>query len=186
MSVGVLQAANKVIDTLSRVRAGIKADKRVHAKDEVSALFNHKKKRKVEKVAWRHRFVCLATRDQEKIPTTDCEKEILYQAGLGEKEVSFKSLELDTDEFKEVLLNTFPTLKHGGGFQLLKCIPNSRKLEVLSMAVHKSPSMLKQRVGNARTYIRPIQKDLELTPIESDDAVRSIEAEFHVLIFVFL
>ena len=35
-----------------------------------------------------------------------------------------------------------------------------------SMAVHNSLTLLKQRVANARTYIRPIQKDLDLTPIE--------------------
>ena len=35
--------------------------------------------------------------------------------------------------------------------------PNSRHLETLSMAVHTSPTLLKQRVGNAKTYIRPVQ-----------------------------
>lgn len=43
---------------------------------------------------------------------------------------------------------------------------NSRNLEVLSMAVHTSPSILKQRVGSARTYIRPVQRDLDLTPLD--------------------
>ena len=33
------------------------------------------------------------------------------------------------------------------------------------MAVHKFPSALKQRVGTSRTYIRPLQKDLDLTPL---------------------
>ena len=34
------------------------------------------------------------------------------------------------------------------------------------MAVHASPSLLKQRVGKSRTYIRPIQQDLDLTPLD--------------------
>jgi hypothetical protein len=39
-------------------------------------------------------------------------------------------------------------------------IPNTQKLELLSLATQSSPMMLKQRVGTARTYIRPLQKDL--------------------------
>lgn len=34
------------------------------------------------------------------------------------------------------------------------------------MAVHTSPALLKQRVGTARTYIRPVQRDLDVTPLE--------------------
>ena len=33
------------------------------------------------------------------------------------------------------------------------------------MAVHTSPAILKQRVGTSRTYIRPVLRDLDLTPI---------------------
>ena len=64
------------------------------------------------------------------------------------------------------MLDHFPRLKDGGGFQLLKCIPNSRTLEKLSMAVHTSLTLLKQRVGSSRTYIRPLQRDLDLTPVD--------------------
>ena len=44
-------------------------------------------------------------------------------------------------------------------------ISNSQKLEVLSSAVHKSPSALKHCVGTSKTYIRPVQCDLDVTPI---------------------
>ena len=51
------------------------------------------------------------------------------------------------------------------------------------MAVHVSPSLLKQRVGKSRTYIRPIQKDLDLTPLdEPPTGVRQIA---HYIIRVF-
>ena len=42
------------------------------------------------------------------------------------------------------------------------------------MNVHTSPALLKQRVGTARTYIRPLQADLDVTPQEEAqiDAVR--------------
>ena len=120
----------------------------------MSSLF-HSKKQKVEKarVVWRHRFVCLAYRDQERIPTVDAEKEELYRAGLGEKEkekekeIAFESTEMSQPEFCEVLFDHYHWLREGGGHQLLKGLPNSRNMEVLSVAVHTSPAVLKQRVG---------------------------------------
>ena len=43
----------------------------------------------------------------------------LYLADLGEKEIEFFSLDANAEEFKEILLNTFPRLQQGGGYQLL-------------------------------------------------------------------
>ena len=114
---------------------------------------------------WKHRFVCLAYCDQYKIPTTDVEKDDLLQAGLGEKEIEFESLDLDADEFRKVLFNVYPQLETAGGFQFFKCVQNSRRLEPLSTVTLSSPGMLKSRVGNSRTYIRPIQKDLDLSAV---------------------
>ena len=36
---------------------------------------------------------------------------------------------------------------------------------MLSQFAHVSPANLKQRVGNARTYIRPVQKSLDTSAI---------------------
>ena len=146
-STPVMEAADKSLDALRRMRAGMTADRRVEKrkriKNEVSMLLN--KKPKVEKkcVVW----------DQDRIPTTDAEKEELYQAGLWEKEIEFESLDIPQSEIQEKLFKSFPRLRDGGGFQLLKGLPNSRSMEVLSMAVHTSPNLLKQRVGVSRTYV---------------------------------
>lgn len=107
---------------------------------------------------------CLAYRDQERIPTSEYDKEELFQADLGEKEVEFPTLDMSDEQFKEVLLSYFPRLRQGGGYQLLKGLPNSRKLEVLPSVVYTSPAALKQQVGTSRTYMRPIQRDLDLEP----------------------
>ena len=150
------------------MRAGIHGDamKKKRTKDEVSSLFRPKKVKLDRKPAWKHKFVCLAYKDQSRIPTSDIDKDELYLADLGEKEIEFCSLDAGADEFKEILLNAFPKLHHGGGYQLLKCMANSRRLEVLSSVVYTSPGALKQRVGTSRTYIRPIQRDLDLEPCE--------------------
>ncbi len=79
--------------------------------------------------------------------------------------MSFRSLDLDAEGFKDVILEHFPKLSDGGEYQLCKCLPNSRRLEPLAVLAHSSPRMLKQRVGSARTYIRPLQRDLDLARI---------------------
>lgn len=88
-STPVMEAADKALDALRRMRAGMIADRRVEKrkriKNEVSMLFNKKLKVEKKRVVWRYKFVCLAHRDQDRIPTTDAEKEKLYQAGLWER-----------------------------------------------------------------------------------------------------
>ena len=137
------------------------SDRKKCIKSELANTFPCKKAKNV-KPAWKHRFVCLARRDQLKIPTTDIEKDDLLEAGLGEKCVEFSSLDIDGEQFRDKLYSEFPKLREGGGFQMCQCLPNSRQLEVLTSVTHALPSILKERVGNARTYLRPLQKDLSM------------------------
>ena len=53
-------------------------------------------------------IVCLAYREQKRILTVDAEKEELYQAGLGEKEIAFESLAISQEEFRVLVLDHFP------------------------------------------------------------------------------
>jgi len=73
----------------------------------------------------------LAYKDQQ-VPTREAEKDELFAAGLGEKEVEFNDLCANAEDFQDALYQAFPQLQDGGGYQLLKCIPNSRRLEPLS------------------------------------------------------
>ena len=120
--------------------------------------------KKAKRAAWKHEFVCLAYCQQKKVPTTECERDELFEAGLGKKEIEFSTLEMDVNAFREVLYEAYPKLREGGGFQLCRCIPNSWELEPLSRHVLSSPRLLKERVGQARTYIVPLQRDLDVTP----------------------
>lgn len=72
---------------------------------------------------------------------------------------------MDANAFREVLLEAYPQLKDAGGFMFFKCAANSRALEPLSQVVLSSPRMLKDRVGTARTYIRPVQRDMDLSAV---------------------
>lgn len=119
MTLGIVKSASKAIEAVKRMRAGMQSTTKKRAKHEVSRLFGRDKKKK-KQVAWRHKFFCLAYKDQEKIPTTDMEKEELYQAGLGEKVVEFETLNLSQSQFRSIIIDNFPRLKDGGGFQFLK------------------------------------------------------------------
>jgi len=123
---------------------------------------------KKKKCEWKHKFYCLAYTDQH-VPVKEADKDELYSAGLGEKEIEFTNLNASAEEFRDILLEAFPQLKDSGGYQFLKCTPNTRSLEPLSGLVMHSPIKLKQRVGATRTYIRPLQKNLDTTPIEPED-----------------
>ena len=161
----VLEAADKTLAALRQARTShMHPTRKRKIKEEVNSLFKQTKKKGKGNV-WKHRFVCLATRDQERIPTTDVEKDDLLKAGLGEKVIEFDDLDMDTYSYRETILDAFPKLRDGGGFMFYKCTVNSRALEPLSQVVLSSPKMLKERVGTTRTYIRPVQKDLDISVV---------------------
>ena len=183
MSLGVREKAARALEALKTPLVAKRKRAQFGTSEKMESLFSFKKKQKRGKqplatklqYAWKHRLVCLAYCDQTKIPTCDFEKDELMEAGLGEKEVEFGSYDMGFTEIKEVLYEEFPRLQEGGGFQLLKCTANSRVLEPLSKTVYTSLKILRQRVGQGRTYIRPLQRNLDLTPIfKITDAVSDI------------
>ena len=108
------------------------------------------------------------------MPLKEAEKDKLFSVrGLGEKEIEL-DLDMNAEEFRSTIFEVYPQLKKGGGYQFFKCIPNSRRLEPLSGLVMQSPMMLKQRVGSARTYIRPLQRNLDTTPVRQLDEIVSL------------
>ncbi len=140
--------------------------------NEMGRLFPQFKKgpKNKKRSTWTHKFVCLAKKDQHTIPTTAWEKDILITAGLGERKVTFDDVDCSADEFKQEIINAFPKLSDAGGYRLYKCMPNTRDLEPLSVTTLTSPRALQGCGGNSRTYIHPLQIDLDLTKTtEYDD-----------------
>lgn len=119
--------------------------------------------------SWTQKFVCLASKDRQRVPCTIGEKEELIEAGLGERSVCIPDVECSAQVFKETLVAEFPKLADAGGFELMRCLANTRQLEPISTTVSQQPRALKTIVGNGRIYIRPIQRDLDLTPSEDAD-----------------
>ena len=95
-------------------------------------------------------------------------KLLLEEAGLGEKMLEVP-VSCSPEEFHDTILTAYPKLQEGGGFELLRCMPNSRDLVPIGTRVAGTPKLLKRRVGNGRVYIRPLQRELSLDPEELDE-----------------
>ncbi len=92
------------MNMLKRMKAGATAERiresKRKSKDEVHKLFN---------------YATPAKRKKNCFPTTDVEKDDILQAGLGEKEIIFEDLNIDTPKFRNILCDKFPQLADAGG-----------------------------------------------------------------------
>ena len=129
---------------------------------------NAKKSKKVKLSMWEHELICLANCG-EVTPPTPMEKADLIRADLGPRKLSLFEFG-DSSQFHDDVLVAFPKLADGGGYELLRTKQNNNK----ELCVIPPPSggynaeYLKSIVGQAKVYIRPIQKDLSTTPLNDD------------------
>ncbi|CAC5359836.1 unnamed protein product [Mytilus coruscus] len=140
-----------------------------------------KKKAKYTNRTWTVTVVCLSNKNADKVPSPT-EKDNLFKAGLGSKKIKFHADDMERDlldkinsDIVEGLDNEtvgFPQLKGCGGIELLKCNQNSRDLQVIDCTW--SVKKLKDYLGNqAKLYVRPIQKDLDMEPVQRSCNSRS-------------
>lgn len=117
------------------------------------------------KETWTHNFICLAEKDVLSIPGRE-EKMSLKESGLGEKNIVFSDKKGNFAYIQGVLERQFPKLKAGGGFELLRSCGGRRQLELITMPAHGYDiPYLKQTLGQAIAYIRPLQRDLDMSPV---------------------
>ena len=128
-----------------------------------------KKSKKVRLSMWEHEFICLA-RCGETSPPSPMEKADLIRAGLGPRKLSLFEFG-DSSQFHDDVIAAFPALAEGGGYELMRTKQNnSRELCVIPpLSGGYTAEYLKAIVGQAKLYIRPIQKDLCMTPISDSD-----------------
>ena len=107
---------------------------------------------------------------------TGNEKDILFKVGLGEKLVEFNNIDATVEEIRDVLYTTFPKLQDAKGFILCKCVANTRILEPMSQVAWMTQQRLKDRVGTSHTYIRPLQKSLDLSVVQVVDLPTGVSA----------
>ena len=129
------------------------------------------KRGKGKATSWTHKFFCLSETNDDVIPV---KKDHLILAGLGEKSLMVPNIDCSPDDFLEFIMDEFPKLREGGGIEFLKCIQSSRKLEVIPYNISSSPRVLKTWIGAARVYLRPIQRSLDLSPVDGHALVRIV------------
>ena len=117
------------------------------------------------KETWTHTFVCLSEKDVFTNPSRG-ERICLKEAGLGERRIVFDDKKGNFAYFQGVLETQFPKLKTGGGFEILRSCGSRRQLQVIAMpAQGYDIPYLKQSLCQAIGYIRPLQRDLDTTPV---------------------
>ena len=114
---------------------------------------------------WSHNFLCLASRFTGQVPERQ-EKEELKSSGLEER--IHIGLKASAQQLHQKFLLVYPKLENAGGYELLRCLPNSRSLTRLQPpSGGHTPESLKGDVGQVRKNIRPLQRDLDTTPIQN-------------------
>ena len=128
------------------------------------------KKRKLQ--FWEHCFCCLASTTQCS-PPGPMDRGRLMQAGLGGETLSIME-SADAEDLHHDLLEAFPKLRAGGGYELLRTSErNNRTLDVIPPPLSGyTVAYFKSVAGQAKIYVRPLQKDLDLTPTQREDTVR--------------
>lgn len=94
--------------------------------------------------------------------------------------ITVPDIDCGGEAFHGLLLDTFPKLRDAGGFELLRCKPNTRELEVIAPRISSNPRLLKRSVANSRIYIRPIQRDLSLAGV--DDTEEEVDMVISIII----
>ena len=123
-------------------------------------------------ITWTHKVVGLDDTGQDSVPSAT-QKYELSNGGLGEKKVVFK-LDCDWSHIKDKMLDAFPPLKDEGGIELLRCDgPYSKVLRVIKSKHLKGVASLKQHVGQAKIYVRPLQSSINLCQDEDIEEVSS-------------
>ena len=118
--------------------------------------FQHSQKAKAI-IIHGHKFICLASTEAEKVPTTSFTRESLFLNGLGEKKIFVPNI----DEFHDVIYELFISCERVEVFELLRCLPSSRELEVIPFPVCHSPRSVRSSIVTAQIYLtEPIQNDL--------------------------
>ena len=84
------------------------------------------------------------------------------QAGLGKKKVNIQDISCSPQEFRDIVVAAFPKLNGCGGFDLLRCIPNTKNLKAIfigSFTVPQAPEKCGRWWESSHC---PIQQDLDL------------------------
>lgn len=122
---------------------------------------------------WTHDFVCLASTAATK-PPTSLEAGQLIRADLGKKQLSMME-DGDSTELHSELIDAFPKLQEGGGYDLLRVGDTGGQRRELCLIPPPSEgytvSYLKEVLRQAKCFVRPMQQNLSLDAVACEAVV---------------
>ena len=126
----------------------------------------------VPKNTFTRTFVCLADSEQDVIPDAS-ERIRLSMAGLGEAKIVFNK-DGNALHVHEKIIESFPALAEAGGYEILRKLEGSTKrlMQIPHPPKGFTVQFLKSALGQAKAFLRPIQRNLVLDV--QKDTVRSI------------
>ena len=110
------------------------------------------------------KVVCLSSKNAHSPPSSVRERTYLSIIGLGDSSITFPAQE----HVYSKILESFPALSKAGGFEI--CLFQRGGGEDVGFHVINPPHIatrLKQLAGQAKIYIRPIQRDIDPAPEEA-------------------
>ena len=119
------------------------------------------------KNTWTRAFVCPAFIEQNALPSTS-ERITLTLNGLGEKKLLFPC-NGNAAQVQEVIIDAFPALQTAGGYEVLRTADGrSKALICIPTPVSRiSVAFLKSVLGQAKGFLRPLQKDIFIRILNS-------------------
>ena len=119
---------------------------------------------------WTRTFVCLSSTSNDRMPSAK-EYRCLRKASLGEKKLTFY-IDDSSVEFDGKVKKEFPKLEAAaGGYEIMYSQNPTRNL--IAIKPPYTVTKLKAETGQGKLFIRPMQRDLDITPdvCESDEEV---------------
>lgn len=170
-------SVSSATDPLTSGAIGFQEHRRLFGFNPTTCQTTNKKRKngatskKVKRPTWTRTFVCLGNTSEERMPTPKEYRE-LKAADLGEKRLTFFADSTSVD-FDNKLKDAYPKLETAGGYTLL-CGSQTRQLEAINPP-YNIPRLKEHFVGQGKLFIRPLQKDLDISPTGSsreDEEVR--------------
>lgn len=125
-----------------------------------STMSKSKSAKKKKQMTYTLKFVCLASKNAVRPPTTVKERTDLSNSCLGAKSITF----IENEPIYDTIVEHYPKLSEVGGFDFLmhqRGGGNDAGFHVINPP--HTANRLKDLCGQAKIYIRPVQKDIPLT-----------------------
>ena len=121
------------------------------------------------------KFFCLSRTDASKPPTAVRDRTVLINAGLGDASIQFKA-EASSVECHQEIVSSFPKLLETG-YELL-LYQRGEDATLYNIPAPYTAQRMRDAAGNAKIYIRPLQKDLDESVLEEPSGLFEVKTIF--------